>query len=124
MVGLLKGGTKALFGELLGPLYCAATLTDKTAAYAGDGTLTRGTGDRSCLARVESASKAMRETPGYVATNRAIVILASSVEGDVTTDSQIEILEGDYTGAKFGIESVDRPPGASYFLCRGSKRGG
>jgi hypothetical protein len=29
------------------------------------------------------------------------------------------VLEGDYAGSSFGVASIDRPPGASYYLCRG-----
>lgn len=123
MVGLLKGGAKALFGELLSPLYLRATLTDRTAVYANDGTLQIGTGPRDCLARVDSATQRMREAEGYTLTDRAIYILATSLASELTTDAVIEIFEGDYAGSTYGIASIDRPPGASYFLCRGTKRG-
>lgn len=123
-VGFLNGGTKTLFGELLGPLYMAATVTDQTLTYGGDGTLQRGPGPRSCKARVDSATERMRDAEGYTDTDRAISILAASLDGPLTTDAEIEILEGDYAGVTFGIGSVDRPPGASYFLCRGTQRSG
>lgn len=123
MVGLLKGGAKALFGELLSPLYLRATLTDRTASYGGDGTLQMAPAERDCLVRVDSATQRMREAEGYALTDRAIYILATSLAGELTTDAEIEIFEGDYAGSTFGIGSIDRPPGASYFLCRGVKRG-
>lgn len=122
-MGLLTGGAKGVFGELMGPLYLAARLTDRTLAYGNDGTIQAGAEPRDCKAKVDSATTRMRESPGYAETDRAIYILATSVSGDVDTDAEIEILEGDYAGEKFGIASVDRPPGCSYFLCRGTRVG-
>lgn len=116
---LLAGGTKALFGELLGPLYLGATLSSGTVDYAGDGTLQAGGGPQGCKARVDNASEKMRGADGFTETDRAISILAATVAGEVTTDHKIEILEGDYAGEVFHIASVDRPPGASYYYCRG-----
>lgn len=119
----LAGGTKALFGELFAGHYMAATVTDHSLTYADDGTMTRGAGPRSCRARVDNATQRMRESPGFVETDRALYILAASLEGELTTEAEIEILEGDYAGSTFGVASIDRPPGASYYLCRGAKRG-
>lgn len=121
---LLAGGTKALFGELLGPLYLAARVTNRELSYAGDGSIQAGDGKRACKARVDNATHRMREADGYVETDRAISILAASLTGELTADYDVEILEGDYAGSTFSIASIDRPPGASYFLCRGVLRHG
>lgn len=122
-VGLLRGGAKAIFGELLAPLYLQARLTDRNATYVG-GRLQMGGGPRTCRAKVDSATERMRDQEGYTDTDRAIYILAASIFGDVTTDAEIEILEGDYAGSKFAIGSTDRPPGCSYWLCRGVRKSG
>lgn len=122
-VGLLRGGAKGLFGELLTPLYLSARLTDRSATYVG-GRLQMGHAPRTCRAKVDSATERMRDQDGYTDTDRAIYILAASIFGDVTSDAEIEILEGDYAGAKFGIGSIDRPPGCSYWLCRGVRKSG
>ena len=122
-MGLLDGGAKAIFGELMGPLYLAARVTDRTLTYDDEGTITADSEPRDCKAKVDSATTRMREAPGYTETDRAISILATSLAGELTTDAEREILEGDYAGAKFGIASVDRPPACSYFLCRGTRVG-
>lgn len=122
-MGLLNGGAKAVFGELMGPLYLAARVTDRTLSYGADGTIEAGAEPRTCKAKVDSATERMREAPGYTETDRAIFILAASITGELTTDADVEILEGDYAGSKFHISSVDRPPGCSYFLCRGARIG-
>ncbi len=120
---LLAGGAKALFGELLSPMYLAAQVTGREATYGADGTLQMGSDSRACLARVDSATERMRGEEGFTITDRAISVLATSIVGDLTTDHEIEIFEGPYTGAVFGVASVDRPPGGSYYFCRGARRG-
>lgn len=116
-------GSKALFGELFAGHYYDAKVTDQTITYATDGTMQRGPAPRDCKARVDSATQRMRESPGFAETDRAIFILAATLAGPLNIDAELEILEGDYAGSKFGIATIDRPPGASYFLCRGAKRG-
>lgn len=123
MVGLLRGGAKALFGELLTPLYLEAQLTARGSAYDGHGTMQITETVRPCRARVDSATERMRSADGFTETDRAISVLASSLDGTIDTDAELEVLEGDYAGKRFGIASVDRPPGGSYFLCRGTARG-
>lgn len=120
---LLAGGAKALFGGLLSPMYLAAQVTERAATYGADGTLQMGSAPRACLARVDSATERMRGEAGFTITDRAISVLATSIEGDLTTDHEIEIFEGPYAGATFGIANVDRPPGGSYYFCRGARRG-
>lgn len=122
MVGLLKGGAKALFGELLTPLYLDASLKLRSTSYGADGSVRAGGGAVACKAKVDSATTRMRDAEGYTETDRAIYILASSVD-IVTTDYQITISEGPYAGETFHIATVDRPPGGSYWLCRGTRRG-
>lgn len=122
-MGLLDGGAKRLFGELLAPLYMPASLADRTASYGGDGTLQMGSAPRDCRAKVDSATERMRQADGFTESDRAIFILAASLAGEVTTDCEITILQGDYAGKTFGIASHDRPPGCSYWLCRGTARG-
>ncbi len=116
---LLAGGTKALFGELLGGSYLVASLDGGEPDYTGDGTLQAGSDARPCKARVDNATERMRGAEGFTETDRAISILAATVVGEVTTDNTITLLEGDYAGVAFHIASVDRPPGASYYYCRG-----
>lgn len=120
-MGLLDGGASALFGELMGTYYLAATLYSDTPTYADDGSMTTGETSTTCLARVDSATERMRQADGFTQTDRAILVLASSIADDITTDHRIEILEGPYAGSVFSIASADRPPAGSYWLCRGSR---
>lgn len=122
-MGLLNGGAAALFGEIMGGYYLPATLTPRTPTYALDGSITTGGGEATCLARVDSATERMRQADGFTQTDRAIFVLATSIDGEITSDHQIKILEGPYAGSTFNIATADRPPAGSYWLCRGTRRG-
>lgn len=122
-MGLLNGGLKRGFGELFEGHYLDARVVDRELTYGNDGTLQAGADPKRCKARVDSATQRMREAEGFTETDRAIFILASSITVPIDTDTEVEILEGDYAGSIFGIASIDRPPGASYWLCRGTRRG-
>lgn len=124
MVALLNGGAKALFGEILGGTYPAARVFSGDLTYATDGTLQVGDNPRDCKAKVDSATERMRTEPGFSLTDRAIYILAATLDGDVQTGQTVEILEGEYAGAVYGVASADRPGGCSYWLCRGAKKSG
>lgn len=117
---MLSGGAAALFGELLTPLYLPARLSRQSETYTRGGALRRGAEPEDCLAQVDRATERMVNTEGYTATDRAIYILATSLEGGMDTDCTIEILEGPYAGKVFAIASpVDRDPACAYWLCRG-----
>lgn len=122
-MGLLNGGAAALFGELMGSYYLAARILSREPTYALDGSLTTSETAATCLARVDSATERMRQADGFTQTDRAIFVLATSVDGDITADHQIELLDGPYAGVVFNVATVDRPPAGSYWLCRGSRRG-
>lgn len=122
-MGFLNGGASALFGELMGGYYLPAILTTSERGYAGDGSMTTETTSTACQARVDSATERMRQADGFTQTDRAIFVLASGLDVEVTTDHEVEITEGPYAGSTFRIASVDRPPAGSYWLCRGVRRG-
>lgn len=121
-MGLLSGGAAALFGELLAPLYLAATLSDTTDSYDTKGTLRRGSTPRDCLAQVDRCTERMVQAEGYTDTDRAIYILATSLEGDAVTGQEIEVLEGDYAGTRWRLASpIDRDPATAYWLARAAR---
>jgi hypothetical protein len=121
-VGALDGGAAALFGELLSPIYLPATLRRFDNSYDEKGTLQRGGGPRSCRVQVDRATERMADTEGYTSTDRAIYVLAASLEGDepVDTNHEIEVLSGKYAGAVYRLAApIDRDPACAYWLCRG-----
>lgn len=75
---------------------------------------------RSCSAQVDAATEAMRLAEGFTDQDRRILVLAATIEGDITTAEQIQLLEGPFAGT-WAIESVDRDPAAIYFELRGRR---
>lgn len=121
-MGLLDGGAARFFGEVLGPVYLPARLRAITVGKGARGAVRRDITERDCRAAVDGATERMVGTEGYTDTDRAIYILASSLEGDVNTDAEIEVLEGPYAGTIFKVASpVDRDPAGAYWLCRGMR---
>lgn len=117
---LLSGGVKALFGELFAPLYLPAVIIDNAESYTTGGALRRSRDERACRAQVDRCTERMVAAEGYTDTDRAIFVLAATLEGELQTGSEITVLEGDYAGVPFRTASpIDRDPGAAYWLARG-----
>jgi hypothetical protein len=126
-VGLLDGGAAALFGEILNPTFLPATISGgtTTATYDAGGRMQRARSDaRTCQVQVDSATERMRQADGFTETDRAIYVLADSLEGDVDTDAEITVTAGPYAGATFRVATVDRDPAGAYWLCRGARKSG
>ena len=124
-MGLLIGGAKALFGELLHGAYAAATLHGATiTTYDAGGKLRRTRSETPCRVQVESATERMRNADGFTGLDRALYILAHGLEGGVDTDAEITVHEGEHAGTRFRVASVECDPAGAYYLCRGVARRG
>ena len=93
-MGLLSGGAARLFSQVLSPLYLPAVVRKLTAAYDERGDMTRTQASYPCRAQVDAATEAMRSEPGYTATDRAIFVLADTLEIPLDTGCEITISEG------------------------------
>lgn len=121
-MGLLDGGAARFFGELFTPLYARAQLRRITVLKGARGTVRRMPSVLPCRAAVDRATERMVATEGYTDTDRSIYILATSLAGTVTTDDEITLLEGPYSGSVFKLASpIDRDPAAAYWLARGMR---
>jgi hypothetical protein len=125
-VGLLDGGAASLFGDIFGGLYVAASVSGgATTTYTAGGKLQRArAGARACKVQVDSATQSMRETEGFTETDRAIYVLATSLEGDLDTDAEITVEAGPYAGATFRATGIERDPAGAYWRCRGIRKSG
>lgn len=109
-------GISAAFG---GPFH-DAEVTDQGEAVTDDGGSIIDPGDpviRSCSAQVDACTEAMRTADGYTDKDVRIIVLASTLDGAVTTDSEIEMLEGDTVG-RFSVQSVDHDTMGAYWELR------
>jgi hypothetical protein len=75
---------------------------------------------RSCSAQVDAATEAMRLADGFTEADRRILVLSATLDGEITTDERIQILDGPFAGT-WGIESVTRDPAAIYWELRGRR---
>lgn len=118
--GILSGGAAALFGELFAPLYLPATVYSGAAAYDLEGEITRTSTSRSCRAQVDAATETMRAAEGFSATDRAIYILATSLDGALDSDAEVVVHEGPYAGTRWRLHApIERDPAGAYWLARG-----
>lgn len=109
-------GISSAFG---GPFH-DAEVTDQADAVTDEGGSIIDPGEpvhRSCSAQVDACTEAMRASEGYAEKDVRIIILAATLEGALTTDSEIEMLEGDTVG-RFSVQSVDHDTMGAYWELR------
>jgi hypothetical protein len=118
-VGFLDGGAAALFAELFTPLYLPATVYAVTTTHNERGDPRRALGERPCLAQVDGATHTMRGLADFTTTDRAVYVLANTLEGVMAEGHEIVVHKGPYAGTRWKIaDPIDRDPGAAYWLCR------
>lgn len=121
-MGLLSGGAAALFGELLSPLYLPAVVKKQGTTFDDKGGMRRTAQPRNCCAQVDRCTERMVQTEGYTTTDRGIYILADTLDGELDTDCEVTVLEGEYAGTIWKVsDPIDRDPAAAYWLCRGAR---
>lgn len=87
----------------------------------GGSIATPGTPDaRDCQAQVDRAGEAMRQQDGFTEGDMAIIVLAATLTGGITTDDRIEIMAGAFAGM-WSIEAVARDTVAAGFELRGRR---
>lgn len=114
-MSLMDGGLAGVFASVFAPLYLPATLYRRADVDDGSGTVTVTWTGEAVRAQLDSATQAMRMTPGYTDEDMAIYILASGIS-PVTTDCEITI-----KGQRWAIASITQDPAGAYFLCRGQR---
>lgn len=124
-MGLLDGGTKALFGEVLGGLFLPGSVQTQESTYDDKGDLTREATAHPCRVQVDQATERMVATEGYTIDDRAIFVLADSYDGELDTDCLVQVNAGPYAGTVWKVGApIDRDPAGAYWRCRGTPHGG
>lgn len=120
-MGILDGGGAALFTRVFSPLYLPATVYRLATTYDGRGNMQRTETTHPCRAQVDSATDRMQRRPDYVTTDRAIYVLADTLDIYLDGDCEIVVTEGPYAGTRWKVaEPIERDPVCAYWLCRGS----
>ncbi|MBH0112714.1 hypothetical protein I5E68_07085 [Novosphingobium sp. YJ-S2-02] len=111
------------FGEAFGGIFWdARVITNTPAEYDDGGSIIApgGVEHRPCKAQVDAATQTMRQAEGFTEKDRRIIVLAGTLEGEISTEERIEFLEGPFEGV-WMIEAVARDTGAAGFELRGRK---
>ncbi len=122
-MGLLNGGGAAILGSIFSGIYLPAKVYAETSVYDAHGELTTSETIRDCKAQVDVMTEAMRAQEGAADGDRRILVLSTSLAGDLDSDSEVEVLEGPYAGARYLVSNIDRDPCGSYWNCRGRRAG-
>lgn len=118
-MGLLDGGAAALFSEIFSPMYLPATVYAMATATDNYGDPTRQETQRACRAQVDAATESMRTRPDFAATDRAIYVLAETLEGPLQEGHEITVTAGPYAGTRWKIaDPIDRDPAGAYWRAR------
>lgn len=121
-MGLLSGGGATLFGQLFAPLYLSGTYYSTASSYDEKGTLQITSTEHSCLVQVDRCTERMVQSEGYSHSDRAIYILATSLEVQAETGADVVVNAGPYAGTRWRLASpVESDPCEAYALARASQ---
>lgn len=112
----IAGAVSAAVG---GPYHDARVISQADVAEDDGGSIVAAgdPAERACSAQVDSATDQMRREAGFVEEDRRILVLAASIEGEITTSDTIELIAGPFAG-EWSIQRVARDPAALGFELR------
>lgn len=117
-MGFLDGGVASTFASIFGGIYLDGSLFRKTTESddgAGGGAATDDDGRFGTAEPVkfqpEATTQAMRDSPGYVDTDKRYLVLAHELE-EPTTDDELEA-----EGQRWLIVNWGRDPCGAYYDC-------
>ena len=112
----------AISAQLGGPYHSARIVDFAQPVFDSGGSIvTPGARqERACMAQVDAATQAMRAAEGFTESDMRIMVLASGLFGEITTDSRVEIIEGPHVG-NWLVASVSRDPLGIYWELRGRR---
>lgn len=118
-MGLLDGGVAALFAEVFSPVYLPATVYAATTTHNTRGDVQRALAERPCRAQVDAATTTMQAQPDYASTDRAVYVLADTLESELLEGHEIVVQAGPYAGTRWKVAApIDRDPAGSYWRAR------
>ena len=101
---------------------------DAVAKWPGEPTMDNGGSiaapgepvEKPCSVQVDSVTEAMRQADGFTDKDMRLLVLAATLDGDLDTSAQIEVLAGPHAGT-WMVASCDRDPCGVYWECRGRR---
>lgn len=107
--------------------FTAATRIRPTLTYGTGGDITTTTAETGCLAIVSQLSEVTRQLLGFTQRQQQIIVLGTSLnpvfltDADLTTDDQIRLDEGPWTGVVFDINKVSIDPAGATGTVNGTQ---
>lgn len=114
-MGFLDGGVSAVFDSIFSPMYLDALLY-RPSTFSDDGA---GGGDsaggfatpQAVKVQPEATTQAMRDTPGYVDTDKRYLMLAHGI-AEPDTDCELEAED-----LRWSVFNWSRDPAGAYYDC-------
>lgn len=118
-MGLLDGG----LARILTPVFASFYLDGLLHAGTGDPVYDGETGeiigyeggDLACKCQVDAATDAMRRAQGFAEGDVRLIVLAQDLP-ELNSDHEVSV-----SGSRYRLQSVDRDPVGSHWVCRGRK---
>lgn len=129
-MSLLDGGLAGIIGDAFSSgdmQFLPATRYRLMTTYEAGGDSVIATTETDCLAMVDQAGEFTRANSGYTQNQQRILVLGTSLNpvqatlDDLTTDDQIEIHAGSYSGVRWDIKSVDLDPAGAILTAKGEQ---
>lgn len=104
----------------LGPYHPAVARWPGTPAYDDGGSITTpGTPiAKPCMAQIAAATQKMRTEVGYVDKDVALLVLVTTIDGELDTDATVEVTAGPHAGS-YSVQSTNKDSMATHWICRG-----
>lgn len=105
-----------------GPFVEAVVITPGAATYdtGGDIATPANPTTRACKAQADEATESMRGEGGFADQDRRIIVLSSTLSGEITTDDRVAISAGPFQGV-WSVQSVFRDPANIGWVIRGRR---
>ena len=112
----------SISGVLGGPFHDAiARWPGAPTTDSGGSIVTPGTPVvKSCSVQVDAATEGMRLADGFTDGDMRLLVLASTLDGDMDTSATVEVLAGPHAGS-WMVATVTRDPAGIYWECRGRR---
>ncbi len=100
-----------------GPFHTARVVDQVAPVYDDGGSIITpgGVEYRACSVQIDVATTAMRATEAFVDTDVRFIVLSATLAGPLSTDAEVEVLAGPFTGM-WSVSSLERDPVAAGYV--------
>ena len=73
---------------------------------------------KTCMVQVAAATQKMRTEVGYVDKDVALLVLVTTIDGELDTDATVQVTAGPHAGS-YSVQSTNKDSMATHWICRG-----